>query len=75
MTRTLKLRKMGGSAGATFPKEMLDRLNLHAGDDVNVVETDEGILLTPYDPDFNRAMELFDIIHRKYRNAFRELAK
>jgi len=75
MARKLTLRKMGGSVGTTFPKEMLDRLNLQDGDDISVVETDDGLLLTPYDPDFDRAMDAFDIIHRKYRNAFRELAK
>ena len=50
MTRGLKLRRAGGSIAATLPKDMAERLHLAAGDTVLAVETDQGILLTPYDP-------------------------
>jgi antitoxin component of MazEF toxin-antitoxin module len=53
--RVLILRRVGGSIGATLPKAMADRLNLAAGDRVLAVETDRGILLTPYDPTTERA--------------------
>ena len=51
MVRELTLRQVGGSIGATIPKDMADRLHLEVGDRVLAVETDRGILLTPYDPD------------------------
>ena len=74
MVRKITLRRMGGSVGTTLPKEMMDRLNVHAGDEMYAVETDAGILLTPYDPDFDESMRLYERFSRKYRNALRELA-
>lgn len=75
MTRGLKLRRVGGSISATLPKDMAERLHLQAGDEVFAVETDRGILLTPYDPDFEEAMSIAAEVSGRYRNALRELAK
>ncbi len=75
MQRTLTFRKIGGSLGATFPKDMLERLNVAEGDTFFLVETEKGILITPYDPSFERAMEIYRRGAKKYRNALRELAK
>lgn len=75
MTRQVTLRQVGGSIGATLPKDMADRLHLNPGDRVLMVETDRGILLTPYDPDTERALSIAGRVARKYRNALRELAK
>ena len=75
MTREVTLRQVGGSIGATLPKDMADRLNLSPGDRVLAVETDHGILLTPYNPDTERALTIAARVARKYRNALRELAK
>jgi antitoxin component of MazEF toxin-antitoxin module len=50
MVRQVTLRQVGGSVGATLPKDMVDRLHLTAADRVLAVETDRGILLSPYDP-------------------------
>jgi putative addiction module antidote len=73
--REVTLRQVGGSVGATLPKDMADRLHLGPGDRVLAVETDRGILLTPYDPPTERALEIAARASRKYRNALRELAK
>jgi antitoxin MazE len=75
MPKKITVRKMGGSLGATFPKEMTDRLQLRDGDSLYAIETEKGVLLTPYDPAFDRAMELYQRGARKYRNALRELAE
>jgi putative addiction module antidote len=66
---------VGGSIGATLPKDMAERLHLTAGDRVLAVETDRGILLTPYDPTTERALMIAAKAARKYRNALRELAR
>lgn len=71
----IKLRQAGGSISATLPKAMAERFRLKAGDPVFAIETEDGILLTPYDPEFERAMKIYDRGARKYRNALRELAK
>ncbi|MGH7563331.1 MAG: AbrB/MazE/SpoVT family DNA-binding domain-containing protein [Gemmatimonadota bacterium] len=75
MVKRVKLRRMGGSVGATIPKELAERLHVEAGDEVFLVETDEGILLTPFDPTFKRVMAAYERGARKYRNALRELAQ
>lgn len=75
MIKEVTLRLYGGSLGTTLPKAMTDRLNLSAGDKVFAVETEQGILLTPYDPDFLRAMEAEARISKRYQNALRELAQ
>ena len=75
MTKEVTLRQAGGSVSATLPKDMADRLRLEAGDRVFVVETDRGILLTPYSDDTERALTIAAKAAKKYRNALRELAK
>ncbi len=75
MTREVTLRRVGGSISATLPKDMAERLHLTAGDRVLAVETDRGILLTPYGPTTERALMIAAKAARKYRNALRELAR
>ena len=75
MTRELTLRQVGGSIGATLPKDMADRLHLAPGDRVLAIETEQGILITPYDPVTERALAIAARVVRRYRNALRELAK
>ena len=45
------------------------------GDTAFAVETDRGVLLTAYDPNFARAMQIYARGAKRYRNALRELAK
>ncbi len=75
MVRELKLRQAGGSVGTTLPKDMADRLHLGVGDRVLAVETEGGILLTPYDPAVEKALAIAAKTAKKYRNALRQLAK
>ena len=71
---TLKIRRIGNSLGATFPKEVLQKLNVGEGDSVFITETANGIQITPYDPDFEAAMQAFAETRKNYRNALHELA-
>ena len=75
MVREVTLRQVGGSIGATLPKDMAERLHLAVGDRVLAVETDRGILLTPYDPDVEAGLAVAAHAAKKFRNALRELAK
>lgn len=74
-SRRQTLKKIGGSVATVLPKSMLDRFNLEAGDEVLVVETDKGLLVTPFDPDFEDAMNHYKRIAKRYRNALRELSR
>jgi putative addiction module antidote len=75
LVREVKLRQVGGSVGATLPKDMAERLNLAVGDRVLAVETDRGILLSPYDPTVEKALAIAARTAKKYRHALRKLAR
>ncbi len=75
MVKQVSLRQVGGSVGATIPKDMAERLHLEPGDKLLAVETAEGILLTPYSAEVDEGMKIARKLAKKYRNALRELAK
>ncbi|WP_420463252.1 AbrB/MazE/SpoVT family DNA-binding domain-containing protein [Candidatus Palauibacter sp.] len=75
MVRSVKLRRMGGSVGATLPRDMAQRLHLEAGDEVLAVETANGILLSPYDAEVDEGLAIAVEAQKRYRRALRELAK
>ena len=75
MSKKITLRQMGGSIGATIPKEIADRFHLNKGDEVFISETDKGILITPYDLNFDKALAVYEKGAKKYRNALRELSE
>ena len=69
-----KLRKIGNSTGITLPKEVLDKLGLKEGDTLSIILTSDGIQLTPYNPDFEKALQAYKEGKSMYRNAMRQLA-
>ena len=75
MMKELTLRQAGGSVSATLPKDMADRLHVASGDRILAIETERGILLTPYDPLTEEALAIAAQAAKDYRNALRELAK
>jgi putative addiction module antidote len=72
---TLKLTQIGNSVGVILPKEILARLKLEKGDTVFVTEAANGVLLTPYSPEFEAQMSEARRIMKKRRDVLRELAK
>jgi putative addiction module antidote len=75
MVRQVTVRKVGGSLGATLPKEMVDHFHVEAGDRLLAVTTPDGILLTPYDADTEDALAGAARAAKKYRHALKQLAK
>jgi putative addiction module antidote len=71
----LKLTQIGNSVGVVLPKEVLARLKLGKGEQLYVIETPEGITLTPYDPTIAEQVELGRDFMREYRDTFHALAK
>jgi antitoxin MazE len=75
MSSTVKLRRIGNSLGFILPREVVEQLKVAEGDVLHVVTDAEGARLTPFDPQFDAALEAFGRTRRKYRNALRALAK
>lgn len=69
------IRKIGNSEGIILPKELLNRLNLQAGDALELIETKEGLSLTPVDDTFERQMAAARKIMDKYKVALQKLAE
>jgi antitoxin MazE len=72
---TTKITQVGGSLGVIIPKDVLRELNAEKGDEVTLIQTERGLLVTPYDPKFERTMAAFERVTKQYRNALKELAK
>lgn len=75
MTIASKVRKVGNSSAVILPREIMSKFNLEQGDAVNLVETAEGVLITPYDEKTSRQMELAAKVMRENRNMLKKLAE
>jgi putative addiction module antidote len=71
----LKVTTVGNSVGVILPKELLERLRVGKGDSLYVIETKQGIELTPYNPEFAQQMEAAERVMREDRDALRKLAE
>jgi putative addiction module antidote len=75
MNATLKITRIGNSAGIILPKEVLARLRAGVGDALFLTEAPDGVRLTAADPDFASKMEAAEAIMREDRDILRVLAK
>jgi putative addiction module antidote len=75
MAVTLKLTAVGTSTGVVIPKEMLNRMKVERGDALHVIETPDGYLITPYDPEVARQIDAGREFMKEYRDTFKVLAK
>ncbi len=75
MTHRTKVRPIGTSSGVILPKDVLEAMNVHNGDELVLVRTENGFELIPFDPEFEEMMAAYRRGAKKYRNALRELAK
>jgi len=71
----VKVTAIGNSMGIVLPKEALTKLNVSKGDALFLVDNPEGLMLTPYQQDFDTQMAAAKKVLKKYRNALHELAK
>jgi putative addiction module antidote len=69
------IRKIGNSEGVILPKEVLERLNIKAGDQLSIVETAKGFTLEPVDDSFERQMKAAREVMDKYKVALQKLAE
>ncbi|WP_027035832.1 AbrB/MazE/SpoVT family DNA-binding domain-containing protein [Mesorhizobium ciceri] len=64
-----------GSDALILPRKMLDSLNLQSGDQLQIIETDDGIILRPVADRFERQMKAAREVMEKYQVGLQKLAK
>jgi putative addiction module antidote len=74
MSKPLAIRKVGNSLSVTI-SDLAKDLGLGEGDKLFAVRTTRGFELTPYDPQFEKAVDVARDFMRKYPNAMKKLAE
>jgi len=72
------IRKIGNSEGLILPKELLDGMNLRAGDNVVVVRDGDELRMRRIEDsaeEFERKMKMARERMKKYETVYRALAK
>ena len=75
MNTSLKITKIGNSAGIILPKEVLAHLNAQVGETQSLVTTSRGIEISAEEPDFDEQMAAAREVMARRKRALRELAK
>ncbi len=71
----VKVTPIGNSMGILLPKEALAKLKTGKGETLYLVDSPEGLMITPYQQNFEQQMEAAEKVMKKYRNALHKLAK
>jgi putative addiction module antidote len=72
---TVKITAIGNSVGVVLPRELVSKLRVKKGDALYVIETPNGIELTPYNPDFVQQMDAAESVMSENRDVLRKLAQ
>ena len=72
----IEIKRIGNSTGVILPRELLTRLQLKQGQQLHITELPSGgFQALPYDPEFQKTMEIVDEIIDEYRDTLAALAK
>lgn len=71
----ITIRKIGNSEGVIIPKEVLDRLGLKAGDQMELTAKNGGLHMQPLEEAFQRQLEHANRFMDKYKIALKKLAE
>lgn len=69
------VRRVGNSLGITLPKTIVENFHLNEGDELHLVETGEGVVLTPFSPQFSEWARAYERSNKRFRNTLNALAK
>lgn len=72
---TLKITTVGNSLGVVLSKELLAKLRVSKGDALYAVETESGVELTPYNPEFAKQMDFAEQVMREDRDVLKKLSE
>jgi antitoxin MazE len=68
-----KLRKVGNSFSVKLPKSVVENLHLVDGEDLNIIQTTEGILISAFDAEFNDWIKAYERSNSKYKYTLKKL--
>jgi antitoxin MazE len=68
------VRRVGNSLGITLPKTIVENYHLSEGDELHLVETDEGVVLSPFSPKFTEWAKAYERTNKRFRNTLKSLA-
>jgi antitoxin MazE len=72
----IQIKKIGNADGLILPKDLMLRLDLKRGQQLHIVElAGGGFQALPYDPDFEKTINVADEIIDEYRDTLAALAK
>jgi putative addiction module antidote len=72
----IKIKRIGNSDGFILPRELMQRLDLKRGQQLHLIElAGGGFQVLPYDPDFEKTMEIADAVMDAYKDTLAALAK
>jgi putative addiction module antidote len=72
----IEIKKIGNSDGLILPRELMQRLDLKRGQQLHLTElAGGGFQALPYDPDFEKTMQIADELMDEYRDTLAVLAK
>jgi putative addiction module antidote len=72
----VEIKKIGNSDGVILPKELMQRLDLKRGQQLHITElAGGGFQALPYDPDFEKTMDVAEEVMDEYRDTLAALAK
>ncbi|MEJ6011303.1 AbrB/MazE/SpoVT family DNA-binding domain-containing protein [Novosphingobium aquae] len=74
MNATLKITKIGNSAGVILSKELLAHLNAQVGDKVEVVRTSRGLEIRPVNLDLEKQLGAAKEVMARRHRALQALA-
>jgi putative addiction module antidote len=72
---SVKVTIVDGAAGIVLPDEVLRRLRISEGDVLDIVETANGVELTPHDPQIAEQLAIAERVMRSDRNVLKKLAE
>jgi putative addiction module antidote len=72
----IEIKKIGNSDGFILPRDLMQRLDLKRGQQLHITElAGGGFQALPYDPDFEKTMDIAEETMDEYRDTLAALAK
>jgi putative addiction module antidote len=72
----VEIKKIGNSYGVILPREVMNLLDLKGGETLHLESlAGGGFRATPFDPDFEKTMEIAEEVIDEYRDTLATLAK